>query len=158
MTLTSLQNTLALSMDDVYYQVTGMGVVFCCLVFLSLILTVSGKVAVAMDEAAKAKAAAAKAVADAAAAKKAASTAAPAAAATPTVAEPTPAEIAALAAGIYNTARSSITPEVVAAIAAAVRVTLGDQTRVLDIKPTDSSYAQSGRTAIMNSHYFPKKG
>ncbi len=155
--ISSSTSIIALSMDDVYYQITGMGVVFACLVFLSLILTVSGKVAVSMDEAKKAKAAAAKAAAEAAAAQLSASSPAPVATtAAAASTEPTPAEVAALAAGIYNTARSSVTPEVVAAIAAAVRVTLGSETRILEIKPSGTSYAHGGRAAIMSSH-FPKK-
>ncbi len=147
----------ALTMDDVFYQITGMGVVFACLVFLSLILTVSGKVAVSLDEKRKAKAAAAQAAAAAAAAAAAPATTTAAAAAPAVSAEPTPAEVAALAAGIYNTARSNVTPEVVAAIAAAVRVTLGSETRILDIQPSGTSFAHGGRAAIMTSH-FPKKG
>ncbi len=144
--------TVALTMDDINYQITGMIVVASCLIFLSLILTVSGTVAVKLEESRKAKAAAAKAAAEAAAAKAAAT---PAAA--PAAAEMSPAEIAAMAAGIYNTAASSITPQLVAVIAAAVRVTLGGEPRILAIKPVDNSFARGGRSSIMNSH-FPKKG
>ncbi len=144
--------TVALSMDDINYQITGMIVVASCLIFLSLILTVSGTVAVKLEESRKAKAAAAKAAAEAAAAQAAAT---PAAA--PAAAEMSPAEIAAMAAGIYNTAASSITPQLVAVIAAAVRVTLGGEPRILAIKPVDNSFARGGRSSIMNSH-FPKKG
>ena len=147
MTPLNIVGMFSLEMEDVYYQVTGMGVVFACLVFLSCILAVSGTVAVKMDEKRKAKAAATKAAAPA---SSPATSGAPAA-------EPTPAEVAALAAGIYNTARSAITPEVVAAIAAAVRVTVGGEPRILAINPVSSGFAHSGRTAIMNSH-FPKKG
>ncbi|MFI3243613.1 MAG: OadG family transporter subunit [Akkermansia sp.] len=145
--------TVALTMDDINYQVTGMIVVASCLIFLSLILTVSGTVAVKLEESRKAKAAAAKAAAEAAAAKAAATPVAAPAAAT----EMSPAEIAAMAAGIYNTAASSITPQLVAVIAAAVRVTLGGEPRILAIKPVDNSFARGGRSSIMNSH-FPKKG
>ncbi len=152
--MTSFPSTIIanITMDDVYYQVTGMAVVFACLIFLSLILTVSGGIAVKMEQVSKASAAAAKAAADAAALAAAPATASAAAAA-----EMSPAEVAALAAGIYNTARSNITPEVVAAIAAAVRVTLGSEQRILAIKPVNPSFAHGGRAAIMNSH-FPKKG
>ena len=47
--------------------------------------------------------------------------------------------------------------EVVAAIAAAVKVTVGSEARILDIQPVNTGYAQSGRTAIMNSH-TPARG
>ena len=62
-----------------------------------------------------------------------------------------PAQVAAIAAGIYDAAQSSITPQVVAAIAAAVKVTVGDEARILDIKPVDTAYGQSGRAAAMNN-------
>lgn len=135
-----------LDLEAVYYQATGMIVVFCCLGLLSLILTVSGTVAVRMDAARKAKQEAAKA---AMAAAQPVSAPAPAAAAP---AEYTPAQVAAIAASIYNTAASSITPEIVAAIAAAVKVTVGQESRILAIEPVSSTYAQSGRASIMNSH------
>ena len=135
-----------LNMEAVSYQVTGMLVVFCCLGLLSLILTISGAVAVRIESARKAKEAAAKA------ALAAAQPAAPAPAAAPAAAEPTPAQVAALAASIYDAAASSITPELVAVIAAAVRVTVGQESRILDIKPVDTAYAQAGRSSIMNSH------
>ena len=133
-------------MDAVTYQATGMIVVFTCLIFLSLILTVSGSVAVRLESARKAKE-------DAAKAALAAQAPAPIAVATPVAPEPTPAEVAALAAGIYDAAASSITPQVVAAIAAAVKVTVGNEARILDIKPIDGSYGQNGRISIMNSHF-----
>ena len=132
-----------LDMEAVSYQITGMVVVFSCLVLLSLILTASGAVAVRLENARKAKQAAA------AAALAAAQPAAPAPAAAP---EYTPAQVAALAAGIYDAAASSITPEVVAAIAAAVKVTVGQESRILSIEPVGTSYAQGGRANIMNSH------
>ena len=140
-----------LNFEAVSYQVTGMLVVFCCLGLLSLILTISGAVAVRIESARKAKEAAAKA------ALAAAQPAAPAPAAAPAAAEPTPAQVAALAASIYDAAASSITPELVAVIAAAVRVTVGQESRILDIKPVDTSYASSGRSSIMNSH-VPMRG
>lgn len=146
--ITSLQTLAAgLDMDAVTYQITGMIVVFSCLVFLSLILTVSGSVAVRLEASRKAKEDAAKAAL--AAGTPVAPTPIPVAA----VPEPTPAEVAALAAGIYDAAASSITPQVVAAIAAAVKVTVGKEARILDIKPVDGSYGQNGRLSIMNSHF-----
>lgn len=144
----NITQTLAITwpefMDVLTYQVTGMLVVFCCLGLLCVILSISGAVAVRLEEKKKAAAAAAKAELAAAA---------PAPVAAPVLGpEPTPAQVAALAAGIYDAAASSITPEVVAAIAAAVKVTVGNEARILDIKPVDTAYAQSGRTTIMNSH------
>ena len=142
----NITQTLAIAwpefMDALTYQVTGMLVVFCCLGLLCIILSISGAVAVRLEEKKKAAAEAAKA-AMAAAAPAAQPAAAP---------ELSPAQVAAIAAGIYDAAASSITPEVVAAIAAAVKVTLGEEARILDIKPVDTAYGQSGRTSIMNSH------
>ena len=139
-----MQMIAALTMDAVVYQVTGMCVVFCCLGFLSLILTASGAVAQRMEARRKAQADAAKAAL------------APAPAPVPALAaagEPTPAQIAALAAGIYDTAASAVTPEIVAVIAATVRYTLGRDARILDIKPVDPAYGQGGRSSVMNSHF-----
>lgn len=148
-------NTLAITWDAFMkafsYQLTGMIVVFGCLVLLFIILTISGTVATRME--AKRKAAA-----DAARAAAAAAAPAPVAPQPATVApELTPAQVAAIAAGIYDAAASSITPEIVAAIAAAVKVTVGNEARILDIQPVNTGYAQSGRTAIMNSH-LPHRG
>lgn len=144
----TIQTLAALDMDAVTYQVTGMCVVFCCLVLLSVILTISGNVAQRLDASRKAKAAAAQAAM------------APAAAPAPAVTAPElkPSEVAALAAGIYDAARSSITPEVVAAIAAAVKVTLGNEARILDIKPVDTAYGQTGRTTTIVNKNFPVRG
>ena len=136
----------ALTMDAVTYQVTGMCVVFCCLGFLCLILTASGAVAQRLEARRKAQADAAKA----ALAPTASPAPVPALAA---AGEPTPAQVAALAAGIYDTAASAITPEIVAVIAATVRYTLGHDARILDIKPVDPAYGQGGRSSVMNSHF-----
>ena len=145
-------NTLAITWDAfskaLSYQLTGMIVVFGCLVLLWIILTISGSIAVKMEEKRKAEAEAARA---------AAAAAAPAPAAPQPAVELAPAQVAAIAAGIYDAAASSITPEVVAAIAAAVKVTVGNEARILDIQPVNTGYAQSGRTAIMNSH-LPHRG
>ena len=134
------QTLAALDMDAVVYQITGMCVVVSCLVFLSVILTISGTVAQRLDAKRKAQAEAAKA----AMAPVAAAPVAPAP-------ELAPAQVAAIAAGIYDAAQSSITPQVVAAIAAAVKVTVGDEARILDIKPVDTAYGQGGRAAAMNN-------
>ena len=137
-----MQMIAALTMDAVVYQVTGMCVVFCCLGLLSLILTASGAVAQRMEARRKAQADAAKAAL--------APAPVPALAA---AGEPTPAQVAALAAGIYDTAASAITPAIVAVIAATVRYTLGHDARILDIKPVDPAYGQGGRSSVMNSHF-----
>ena len=137
-----MQMIAALTMDAVVYQVTGMCVVFCCLGFLCIILTASGAVAQRMEARRKAQADAAKAAL--------APAPVPALAA---AGEPTPAQVAALAAGIYDTAASAITPEIVAVIAATVRYTLGHDARILDIKPVDPAYGQGGRSSVMNSHF-----
>lgn len=131
------------------YQLTGMIVVFGCLVLLWIILEISGAVATRQEAKRKAEADAARAAAAAAAPVAPQPTVAP---------ELAPAQVAAIAAGIYDAAASSITPEVVAAIAAAVKVTVGNEARILDIQPVNTGYAQSGRTAIMNSHSFPTRG
>ena len=136
-----IQTLAALEMDAVIYQVTGMCVVLICLSFLSIILTLSGAVAQRLDSNRKAKAEAARAAI------------APAPVAAPAVAAPElpPAQVAAIAAGIYDAAQSSLTPQVVAAIAAAVKVTLGNEARILDIKPVDPVYGQGGRAVAMNN-------
>ena len=146
-------NTLAITWDAFMkaatYQLTGMIVVFGCLVLLWIILEISGAVATRQE---------AKRKAEADAARAAAATAAPVATQPAVAPELAPAQVAAIAAGIYDAAASSITPEVVAAIAAAVKVTVGNEARILDIQPVNTGYAQSGRTAIMNSHSFPTRG
>lgn len=149
-------NTLAAITWDAFmkaftYQLTGMIVVFGCLALLWLILEASGAVATRLDAKKKAQAEAARAAAAAAAP-------APVAPQPAVAPELTPKQVAAIAAGIYDAAASSITPEVVAAIAAAVKVTVGSEARILDIQPVNTGYAQSGRTAIMNSHSFPTRG
>lgn len=151
--MTTLPTLASLDMDAVTYQITGMCVVFVCLIFLSLILTVSGAVAQRLEASRKEGAEAAKAAL--------APIVPPVTRAVePTVAVPgklPPAQVAALAAGIYDAARSSITPEIVAAIAAAVKVTVGSEARILNIQPIPTTYAQGGRLAQMNNH-FPVRG
>ena len=146
-------NTLAITWDAFMkaatYQLTGMIVVFGCLVLLWIILEISGAVATRQE---------AKRKAEADAARAAAAAAAPVAPQPAVAPELAPAQVAAIAAGIYDAAASSITPEVVAAIAAAVKVTVGNEARILDIQPVNTGYAQSGHTAIMNSHSFPTRG
>ena len=139
--MTIAQTLAALDMDAVIYQVTGMCVVIICLSFLSVMLTISGAVAQRLDAKRKAQAEAA----------KAAMAPAPVAAPVAVAPELAPAQVAAIAAGIYDAAQSSITPQVVAAIAAAVKVTVGNEARILDIKPVDTAYGQGGRAAAMNN-------
>lgn len=152
---------VALTTGDLMYQITGMLVVFCCLGFLSILLTISGSVAKRLDARRKQREDAAKAQLAAAAPKPQAPAPAPAPAPVPAAA-PAPGElsavqVAALAAGIFNAARSSLTPEIVAAIAAAIKVTVGSEARILDIKPVNPSYAQSGRALHMSSHFPVRK-
>ncbi len=129
----------------VSYQIMGMLVVFCCLSLLSIILSISGGVAIRMENRRRAKQ-------DALAARVPVPSPSPS-----SPGELSPATVAALAAGIYDTASSSITPEIVAVIAAAVKCTVGSEARVLSIQPVDAGYARSGRSAIMASH-LPKRG
>lgn len=146
-----------LTMKDVAYQLTGMAVVFCCLIFLCVILTVSGAVATRMEAKSKAKAEAAKAAAKPAPAPAPKPVApAPVVPAGPVVVgaqEMSPEHIAALAAGIYQAVSNSITPEVVVAIAAAIRYTLGNEYRILEIKPVTPAFAEAGRAANMTNHF-----
>lgn len=134
-----------LDTEAVSYQIMGMLVVFCCLSLLSIILSISGGVAIRMENRRRAKQAA-----------LAAQVPVPSPSPSP-AGELSPAAVAALAAGIYDAASSSITPEIVAVIAAAVKFTVGSEARVLSIRPVDAGYAQSGRSAIMSSH-LPKRG
>ena len=76
-----------LDAEAVSYQFIGMLVVFCCLGLLSIILTISGSVAVRMEAKRNARQAAAKAALTSSAA-----------ASSPTTSEPSPQQIAALAA------------------------------------------------------------
>ncbi len=144
-TLASLAD---LDMDAVYYQVTGMRVVFVCLGFLSVLLTISGAVAQRLDANRKAKAEAARAALAAAPKPAPASVAA-----APASTEPTPAEVASIAAGIYGAARDRVTPEVIAAIAAAVKVTVGHEAQILSITPVSTDYGRDGRSHMMNSRF-----
>ncbi len=145
-TLASLAD---LDMDAFIYQVTGMVVVFCCLGFLSILLTISGSVAQRLDASRKAKAEAARAALAAAAPKPA-----PAPVAVPAGTEPpTPDEVASIAASIYGAARERITPEMIAAIAAAVKVTVGYDAHILSITPASTDYGRDGRSHMMNSNF-----
>ncbi len=124
--------------DAVGYQGMGILVVFSCLSFLAIILAIAGLVAQ--------KATARKMLAQSKAA------AVPAAA--PASAQDSPAGIAALAASIYATAQESLTPELVAVIAAAVHMECGKDHRIVAIAPVSGNYARSGRSEIFASHRF----
>ncbi len=153
--ITSIQTLAALAaldMEAVNYQVTGMLVVFCCLGFLSIILTISGNVAQRVDAKRKAKAEAARAALAASAPAPA-----PVVVQAPESGDPTPEEVASIAASIYGAAQERVTPEVIAAIAAAVKVTVGNEAQILSINPVSADYARGGRSQVMNSH-VPARG
>ncbi len=152
--LTPIQILATQSLDPITYQVTGMIVVFSCLCFLSVILTISGNVAQRLDANRKAKAEAARA---ALAAAMPAPAPAPVAQA-PASTAPTPVEVASIAAGIYGAARDRITPEVIAAIAAAVKVTVGNEAQILDINPVSADYARGGQSSNIINSRFPVRG
>ncbi len=130
----TLASLAALDMEAFTYQVTGMAVVFCCLGFLFVLLTISGNVAQKLDAARKAKAEAARAAAAAAA----------------------PAPVAA-AAPAAQPAAATVSPQLAAIIAAAIYAEEGTEARILNIKPVSVEYGRGGRNAIMNSH-FPVRG
>ena len=130
--------------EAIGYQGMGILVVFSCLSFLAIILAVSGLVAQ--------KATARKMLAESKAAAQAAP--APAAAAPAPSGQDSPAGIAALAASIYATAQESLTPELVAVIAAAVHTECGRDHRIVSIAPVSGNYARSGRSEIFASHRF----
>lgn len=132
--------------EAVGFQGMGILVVFSCLSFLAIILAIAGFVAQ--------KVTARKLLAQSKAAAQAAAPAAPAPAPTLNAgsAESSPAGIAALAASIYATAQESLTPQLVAVIAAAVHTECGAEHRIVSIAPVSGNYARSGRSEIFASH------
>ena len=122
-------------MDNLNYQVVGIMVVMLCLGGMAVILTVSGSIAAAIQNRAKAKTAAPVAV----------PAAAPAAAGKPGM---TPEMLAILS------AMTELTPEMVAVISAAVDAGLdGMSHRIVEIKQSPGSgYAAAGRAEIFASH------
>ncbi len=128
----TLASLAALDGDSVAYQLTGMIVVFCCLGFLFVLLTISGSLAQKLDAARKAKAEAARA--------------AHAPAAAPVAAAPA-----------VQPAAATVSPQLAAIIAAAIYAEEGKEARILSIKPVSVEYGRGGRNAIMNSH-FPVRG
>lgn len=119
-------------MNNLNYQVVGIMVVMLCLGGMAVILTVSGSIAAAIQNRAKAK------------------TAAPAAAGKPGM---TPEMLAILSAAV-DSAMTELTPEMVAVISAAVDAGLdGMSHRIVEIKQSPGSgYAAAGRAEIFASH------
>lgn len=132
--------------EAVGYQSMGILVVFSCLAFLAIILAIAGLVAQKVT--ARKLLAQSKSAAASAAAPSAPAPAAPAAVA----GAESPAGIAALAASIYATAQESLTPELIAVIAAAVHAECGAEHRIVSIAPVSGNYARSGRSEIFASH------
>lgn len=131
------------------YQTLGMIVVFFCLGFLAAILALSGKIAEKIAAAQLRKIAVAEAEA-----KAKASAPVPAVKA---VAQPSPekselARVAAVAASVYTSAQESLTPEILAVIAAVVHTECGINHRIVSITPVSGNYARSGRSEIFASH------
>ena len=127
-------------MDNLNYQVVGIMVVMLCRGGMAVILTVSGSIAAAIQNRAKAKTAAPVAV----------PAAAPAAAGKPGM---TPEMLAILSAAV-DSAMTELTPEMVAVISAAVDAGLdGMSHRIVEIKQSPGSgYAAAGRAEIFASH------
>ena len=126
-------------MNNLNYQIVGIMVVMLCLGGLAVILTVSGSIAAAIQNRAKAKAAipAVPAAATAAAGKQGM----------------TPEMLALLSAAV-DSAMTELTPEMVAVISAAVDAGLdGMSHRIVEIKQSPGSgYAAAGRAEIFASH------
>ena len=124
-------------MNNLNYQIVGIMVVMLCLGGLAVILTVSGSIAAAIQNRAKAKAAIPAAVPAAAAGKQGM----------------TPEMLALLSAAV-DSAMTELTPEMVAVISAAVDAGLdGMSHRIVEIKQSPGSgYAAAGRAEIFASH------
>lgn len=134
------------------YQGMGMIVVFSCLSFLAIMISISGTVAQKMAAAKKAKETACAAAQTAA---PAAAASAPAVAAQPQAGNNAK-EVAALAAALYSSAKASLTPELIAVISAAVHTEMaGQRHRIVAIKASPAGYAASGRSEIFSSHRIP---
>lgn len=127
-------------MDNLDYQVVGILVVMMCLGGLAVILTISGSVAAAIQNRAKARATAA--------------SAAPAAASAAAGKPGTTPEMLAILSAAVDSAMTELTPEMVAVISAAVDTGLdGMSHRIVEIKQSPGSgYAAAGRAEIFASH------
>ncbi len=131
------------------YQGMGMIVVFTCLSFLAIMISISGSVAQKMAAAKKAKE-------TACAAAQAPVSAAPVTAAQQPQAGDNAREVAALAAALYSSAKESLTPELIAVISAAVHTEMaGQRHRIVAIKAAPAGYAAAGRSEIFSSHRIP---
>lgn len=128
-TFLGLAERTKMAIQGLEYQTVGIIVVFSCLIFIALVLTVSGSIASKLNARKKAK------TAVAAAAVKPASAPTRSAAPVPAVS-------------------GDVSPEVIAAISAAVYTALGGIShRILEIKQSaNSAYSVSGRTEIFASH------
>ena len=126
-------------MNNLNYQIVGIMVVMLCLGGLAIILTVSGSIAAAIQNRAKAKAAIPASV--------------PAATAAAGKQGMTPEMLALLSAAV-DSAMTELTPEMVAVISAAVDAGLdGMSHRIVEIKQSPGSgYAAAGRAEIFASH------
>ena len=126
-------------MNNLNYQIVGIMVVMMCLGGLAVILTISGSIAAAIQNRAKAKTAA----------PVAAPAAAPAAAGKPGM---TPEMLAILSAAV-DSAMTELTPEMVAVISAVDAGLDGMSHRIVEIKQSPGSgYAAAGRAEIFASH------
>ncbi|MDO4411298.1 MAG: OadG family transporter subunit [Akkermansia sp.] len=136
-------HTLAYSlMEGLNYQTVGILVVGICLCGLAVIFSMTGSIAAAIQNRAKAKAEAPKAVA------------APAATPVPGKAEGMTPEMLAIIAAAVDSSMTELTPELIAVISAAVDAGLdGAGHRIVEIKQTPGAgYAASGRAEIFASH------
>ncbi len=131
-TINNLHDLAEITKSAAITQTVGMIVVFSCLILIAVVVSLIGKIMVAIDNRKKAASAAAQS-----AAKPAPAPAAKAAAPAP---------------------QGGLTPELVAVIAAAVDTALdGRGHRILDIRQSASSqWALSGRTDIFASHRIRK--
>ena len=119
-------------MNNLNYQIVGIMVVMLCLGGLAVILTVSGSIAAAIQNRAKAKAAIPAAVGK----------------------QGMTPEMLALLSAAVDSAMTELTPEMVAVISAAVDAGLdGMSHRIVEIKQSPGSgYAAAGRAEIFASH------
>lgn len=124
-TFLGLAERTKMAIEGLEYQTVGIIVVFSCLIFIALVLTVSGSIASKLNARKKAKAAAVK-----------------------------PASAPARSAAPVPAVSGDVSPEVIAAISAAVYTALGGIShRILEIKQSaNSAYSVSGRTEIFASH------
>lgn len=128
--------------DSLNYQIVGMIVVGICLGGLAIIFSMTGSLAAAIQNRAKAKAEAPKAVA------------APAATPVAGKAEGMTPEMLAILAAAVDSSMTELTPELIAVISAAVDAGLdGAGHRIVEIKQNPGAgYAAAGRAEIFASH------